>query len=284
MAPLISQVQRPSTCLVSSYVTPLNGKEQSRSVTVVETLKRLLDSDRCDNYLLFKVNKGTAKYVAFVCVLLTLAAAYNVLLMTISGISLHRKLELCVGAVLLMFGWLYVHWYQLCERRDVLHPDGRALMWAGDVCIVLQALLAGMGSLLWVLSLDVCSSNTCFKNFSEKTMYPLECFIPQLFGGMMMPLLFSCHHVYSLVVAIILTFLSMIATTLLLNLEVVQIGYIALATTITAIVVFAHENFVLGEFSAYTKVASAKQVRYDDKSDENLMNVQAEEMRRMIGM
>jgi hypothetical protein len=83
--------------------------------------------------------------------------------------------------------------------------------------------------------------------------------------------------------SVVITFTTMFAAGILLDVKAVDLVYIVLAGVVIALTFFAYEGGLLSIFNSYSKFEIALRVKVDSENKEYLMKIQREEMRHMIG-
>ena len=246
------------------------------------TMKKLFYSDKSDVYLNFKLKKGSSEYPIYICLIQTILMLFKCIIVSGNGVPLSYKIINYLALIVPMAGWLYIFLYRRYIDSKDLEKNGKIIIWVGNMCIISQALLTGLMSIIWVLSHDDCNSDACLQD-SPDDVYPLELLFHHICGGIAMPLFYTCHHALSSFIAVFVTYATMTFTAILLRMDPGQIMYILLTAVVISMALTVYEGSVYANFTSYYKFENALRVKVASENKEYLMKVQTEEMRRMIG-
>jgi hypothetical protein len=264
----------------SSFLSDEASSREQESVWTSFT--NVLKSDQSEEFAVFKLKKGSAYFPIYLCVIQTLFNLWRCYFVTDPGVPLALRLVNYVKVIVPVCGWVYIYRYNQYDRADTLSTEGKRIIWLGNVCILAQAVFSGLMSLVWAITFPQCGSDACLQDFPPQII-PLGLLFHQVCGGVAMPLFYTCHDVSVALLAVVITYTTMIATAVVLDFKTIELFYILFSAVIISMTFVSYEGSRLSNFASFSDFESALRVRVASENKEYLMKIQTEEMRHMIG-
>ena len=120
------------------------------------------------------------------------------------------------------------------------------------------------------------------ENPNQKS-FPLELIFIQIIGSVAMPLFFSCHHVYSCLLSVFITFALMAVAGILQKVPVIDIINIIMMGVMVFLLLVTYEVKTFADYCLWSHFESTVRAKIASENAEYLLNIQAKEMRFMIG-
>jgi hypothetical protein len=246
---------------------------------VLETIQ----SDKLSDYAVFKLKQAHPQYTVFLCLFQTLLFAVRILVgIKDAGIPLPLRIVFCVNCVVPLLGWAYIYSLKEYVPSDVLNAKGKRIMMLGDAMLIIQSLAMGTLLLTWISTYDDCESTRCGANLPDKTL-PLAMVLFCVVGNIAAPLFYTCHHVFSSLLSIVIPYSALVAVGFMAHLNALDlVGLFGLGIIMFYVRVL-YQKKLFSNYSNSASLESTLRMKVTSENQEYLMKIQTEDMRHMIG-
>mmetsp|Transcript_8270 Transcript_8270/g.15589 ORF Transcript_8270/g.15589 Transcript_8270/m.15589 type:complete len:765 (-) Transcript_8270:230-2524(-) len=246
-------------------------------------IAQVLKSDYSEEFAKFKLKKSSHYVPLCLCIMQSLFGLWRAQFVSEPGVPPLYKLANYVKLIVPFLGWVYIYAYsQYDASNDSIGYCGKRIILLGNSCIILQALLTGLLSIVWVITHEQCSAEPCLEGFPSQII-PLGLLFHQICGGVAMPLFYSCHDVFASILSVFITYSTMIITALLLHMKTTDVIYIFLTAVVISMAFVTYESSLFSNFTSFSRFEIALREQLVSENKESVMKLQTEEMRHMIG-
>jgi hypothetical protein len=246
-------------------------------------LAQVYKSDKSTEFATYKLKSSTPYTAVLLCIVQTFFGFWRSAYVSEPGVPTLLKLANYVKLIVPSLGWMYIYLYSQYEQSEIKRlKDGRRIIILGNICIILQSFFTGLLSIVWVITKDHCSAEACLEEFPEKII-PLGLLFHQICGGVAMPLFYSCHDVFSIILSIVISYSAMLVTAILLHMDNVDVVYIFLTALVISMVLAKYECGIFSNFFSFSRFEIALREQISSENKECVLKMQTEEMRHMIG-
>jgi len=255
----------------------------SHAVEPPSSLSGLLISDKSSTFAAFKLNQAVSHVVLpFVC-LQTIFIVSGANSVSVEGVPLALKVVAYARLLVPPIECAYLYFARRHIPSDALTAAGKRVILLGNVIILFQVLSLGALLLAWTLTRDTCHSDVCLDDY-PKQLFPMKIFINIIIVTAGMPVIFPCHDVTVSFLSSFIAGLVMLASAVLLHMELVNILETIIVGITVFTIVFCFEGMFFSASASYSKFETALRANMTSENKEYLMKIQTEEMRHMIGM
>jgi hypothetical protein len=258
------------------------AQQQEYQPSLSASLIEILHSDKLPDCAAFKIKESNTRVPMLACAMEMIFYAIIMVYVTDTGVPLFYLSMTYLRIIVPCIGWAYFYLLKKHVYSNVLGSAGKRVIQLGNVVILMQSLCSSLTLLAFALTRDDCHSDKCLQDF-PKQMIPLGMVFHQFLGGIVMPMLYTCHDVSVSLFSVFIYFSSMLAAAVILHLPLDEIIYISLMGIVTFFCLASYEINIYSGFTSICKFETTLLAKVDSENKEYLMKIQTEEMRHMIG-